>query len=107
MSVNGAKMPRLGSARLGSARLGSARLGSARLGSARQKYRTFYSVCQVLILSNRQVKSGNWVNYALFPDFSFVGRGRAAETLRLNVRCCGCFYMVLSIYLLRQQFLMI
>ena len=29
MSVNGAKMARLGSARLGSARLGSARLGSA------------------------------------------------------------------------------
>ena len=29
MSVNGAKMPRLGSARLGSARLGSARLGSS------------------------------------------------------------------------------
>ena len=34
MSVDGAKMARLGSARLGSARLGSARLGSARLGSA-------------------------------------------------------------------------
>ena len=80
MSVNGAKMPRL--------------------GSARQKYCTFYSVCQVLILSNRQVKSGNWVYYALFPDFSFAGRGRTAETLRLNVRCCGCFYSLLSVYLL-------
>ena len=80
MSVNGAKM--------------------ARLGSARQKYCTFYSVCQVLILSNRQVKSGNWVNYALFPDFSFAGRGRTAETLRLIVRCCGYFYRLLSGYLL-------
>lgn len=29
----------------------------------------------------------------LCPDFGFffVGRGNTAETLRLIVRCCGCF----------------
>ena len=65
-----------------------ARLGSARLGG---QYCAFCSVCQALIPSYCQIKSGNWVYYALFPDFSFVGRGNTVETLRLNVRCCGCF----------------
>ena len=73
MSVSGAKMARLGSARLGSARLGSARLGSARLGSA-VVLRLLFSVSSS-ITSNRQVKSGSRVNYALFSDFFFCGKG--------------------------------
>ena len=73
MSVSGAKMARLGSARLGSAVV----------------LRLLVSVSSS-ITSNRQVKSGSRVNCALFSDFSFVGRGNTAETLRLIVRCCGC-----------------
>ena len=73
MLFKGAKMARLGSARLGSARLGSARLGSARLGSAVVS-RLLFSVSSS-ITSICQIKSGNWVYYALFPDFSFAGKG--------------------------------
>ena len=61
----------------------------ARLGSA-VVLRLLFSVSSS-ITSNRQVKSGSRVNYALFSDFFFCGRGLAAEALRLIVRCCGCF----------------
>ena len=57
MMLKGAKMARLGSARLGSARLGSAVV-----------LRLFFSVSSS-ITSNRQVKSGSRVNYALISDF--------------------------------------
>ena len=58
MSVNGAKMARLGSARLGSAVV----------------LRLLLSVSSS-ITSNRQVKSENRVYYALFSDFFFCGKG--------------------------------
>ena len=57
----------------GSARLGSARLGSARLGSA-VVLRLFFSVSSSITL-NYRVKSGSRVNYALFSDFFFCGKG--------------------------------
>ena len=63
MMLKGAKMARLGSARLGSARLGSAVV-----------LRLFFSVSSS-ITSNRQVKSGSRVNYTLFSDFFFCGKG--------------------------------
>ena len=47
--------------------------GSARLGSA-VVLRLFFSVSSS-ITSNRQVKSGSRVNYALFSDFFFCGKG--------------------------------
>ena len=50
-----------------------ARLGSARLGSA-VVLRLFFSVSSS-ITSNRQVKSESRVNYALFSDFFFCGKG--------------------------------
>ena len=75
MSVNGAKIARLGSARLGSARLGSARLGSARLGSARRVVLRLLLSVLSSITSNYCVKSGNRVYYALFSDFFFCGKG--------------------------------
>ena len=68
MIRKGAKMARLGSARLGSARLGSARLGSAVV------LRLFFSVSSSITL-NYCVKSGSRVNYALFSDFFFCGKG--------------------------------
>ena len=49
------------------------RLGSARLGSA-VVLRLLFSVSSS-ITSNRQVKSGSRVNYALFSDFFFCGKG--------------------------------
>ena len=52
MMLKGAKMARLGSARLGSAVV----------------LRLLFSVSSS-ITSNRQVKSGSRVNYALFSDF--------------------------------------
>ena len=52
--------------------VGSARLGSARLGSAVVLHLLF-SVSSS-ITSNRQVKSGSRVNYALISDF-FCGKG--------------------------------
>ena len=61
----------------------------ARLGSA-VVLRLLFSVSSS-ITSNRQVKSGSRVNYALISDFFFAGRGLAAEALRLIVRRCGCF----------------
>jgi len=62
MMLKGAKMARLGSARLGSARLGSAVV-----------LHLLFSVSSS-ITSNRQVKSGSRVNYALISDF-FCGKG--------------------------------
>ena len=62
MMLKGAKMARLGSARLGSARLGSAVV-----------LRLLFSVSSS-ITSNRQVKSGSRVNYALISVF-FCGKG--------------------------------
>ena len=50
-----------------------ARLGSARLGSAVVLHLLF-SVSSS-ITSNRQVKSGSRVNYALISDFLFYGKG--------------------------------
>lgn len=47
--------------------------GSARLGSA-VVLRLLFSVSSS-ITSNRQVKSGSRVNYALFSDFFFYGKG--------------------------------
>ena len=58
MMLKGAKMARLGSARLGSAVV----------------LRLLFSVSSS-ITSNRQVKSGSRVNYALFSDFFFCGKG--------------------------------
>ena len=58
MMLKGAKMARLGSARLGSAVV----------------LRLFFSVSSS-ITSNRQVKSESRVNYALFSDFFFCGKG--------------------------------
>ena len=58
MMLKGAKMARLGSARLGSAVV----------------LRLLFSVSSS-ITSNRQVKSGSRVNYALFSDFFFYGKG--------------------------------
>ena len=68
MMLKGAKMARLGSARLGSARLGSARLGSAVV------LHLLFSVSSSITL-NYRVKSGSRVNYALFSDFFFCGKG--------------------------------
>ena len=53
--------------------VGSARLGSARLGSA-VVLRLLFSVSSS-ITSICQIKSGNWVYYALFSDFFFCGKG--------------------------------
>ena len=50
-----------------------ARLGSARLGSA-VVLRLFFSVSSSITL-NYCVKSGSRVNYALFSDFFFCGKG--------------------------------
>ena len=58
MSVNGAKMARLGSARLGSAVV----------------LRLLFSVSSS-ITSICQIKSENRVYYALFSDFFFCGKG--------------------------------
>ena len=58
MSVNGAKIARLGSARLGSAVV----------------LRLFFSVSSSITL-NYRVKSGSRVNYALISDFFFCGKG--------------------------------
>ena len=52
---------------------GSARLGSARLGSAVVLHLLF-SVSSSITL-NYRVKSGSRVNYALFSDFFFCGKG--------------------------------
>ena len=58
MSVNGAKIARLGSARLGSAVV----------------LRLLFSVSSSITL-NYRVKSGSRVNYALISDFFFCGKG--------------------------------
>ena len=50
-----------------------ARLGSARLGSAVVLHLLF-SVSSSITL-NYRVKSGSRVNYALFSDFFFCGKG--------------------------------
>ena len=95
MSVNGAKMARLGSARLGSARLGSAVVS-----------RLLFSVSSS-ITSICQIKSGNWVYYALFPDFSFAGKGEHCRNFTPKCQVLRMFQSILSVHLLRQQFLMI
>ena len=78
MLFKGAKIARLGSARLGSARLGSS------IAPFIQCVKPYY-----IKLSCKIRKQGELC--PVFGFFSFVGRGIAAETLRLNVRCCGCF----------------
>lgn len=72
MMLKGAKMARLGSARLGSS-----------IAPFFQCVKLYY-----IKLSCKIRKQGE-----LCPDFGFffVGRGNTAETLRLIVRCCGCF----------------
>lgn len=79
MMLKGAKMARLGSARL---RLGSARLGSS-IAPFFQCVKLYY-----IKLSCKIRKQGE---LCLDFGFFFVGRGNTAETLRLIVRCCGCF----------------
>ena len=73
MSVNGAKMARLGSARLG---------GS--IAPFVQCVKLYY-----INLSDKIRKLG--VLCPVFGFFLLRERGSTAETLRLNVRCCGCF----------------
>ena len=90
MSVNGANMARLGSARLGSAVVS----------------RLLFSVSSS-ITSICQIKSGNWVYYALFPDFSFAGKGEHCRNFVPKCQVLRMFESILSVHLLRQQFLMI
>ena len=68
--------------------VGSARLGSARLGSSIAPFIQCVKLYYIK-LSCKIRKQGE-----LCPVFGFFllwERGTAAETLRLNVRCCGCF----------------
>ena len=85
MSVNGAKMARLGSAVVS---------------------RLLFSVSSS-ITSICQIKSGNWVYYALFPDFSFAGKGEHCRNFTPKCQVLRMFQSILSVHLLRQQFLMI
>ena len=90
MMLKGAKMARLGSARLGSAVV----------------LRLLFSVSSS-ITSICQIKSGNWVYYALFPDFSFAGKGEHCRNFTPKCQVLRMFQSILSVHLLRQQFLMI
>ena len=105
MSVNGAKMPRLGSARLGSARLGSARLGSARLGSAEVLHLLFS------VSSSNSIKSSGKIRKlgVLCPvsGFFFCRKGAHCRNFTPKCQVLRMFESILSVHLLRQQFLMI
>ena len=87
MSVNGAKMARLGSAR-------------------RVVLHLLFSVSSS-ITSNYCVKSGNRVYYALFSDFFFCGKGDHCRNFTPKCQVLRMFESILSVHLLRQQFLMI